>query len=353
MQPASLSPQRPAAPPFTVGDRFPNFRLPDATGTGRDFYAEVSGRPALMLVARGLSEGPGAALWSLIAAQAPRLAELDLELFAVGGDAPARLAGLMPPKELRHFALQDPDGALLRRFLADQPARLLALDPNQRALAYATGPAAQQLEICTAAVEAWRLAQGEQLLHRGGAPVLMLPGVLPPALCQRLCALWESSNREGQVSAGGADNFYVADRKRNREHDVTDPELTRLIAMHIARRIGPELVKVFNFTQRYTLERFIVLGYTVERQDFFGRHRDRYLPEHPRRFAMSLNLNDDYEGGALRFPEYSQDLYRPPAGGACVFSCSLLHEALPVTRGRRFTMTTFFHAVEGPAPGTT
>jgi predicted 2-oxoglutarate/Fe(II)-dependent dioxygenase YbiX len=27
-----------------------------------------------------------------------------------------------------------------------------------------------------------------------------------------------------------------------------------------------------------------------------------------------------------------------------VFSCSLLHRALPVTRGRRFVLTTFFRA---------
>ena len=32
----------------------------------------------------------------------------------------------------------------------------------------------------------------------------------------------------------------------------------------------------------------------------------------------------------------------PPTGGAAVFSCSVLHEALPVTRGRRFVLTTFF-----------
>ena len=40
---------------------------------------------------------------------------------------------------------------------------------------------------------------------------------------------------------------------------------------------------------------------------------------------MSVNLNDDYEGGAVRFPEFGGGLYRPPAGGALVFSCSLLH----------------------------
>ena len=49
----------------------------------------------------------------------------------------------------------------------------------------------------------------------------------------------------------------------------------------------------------------------------------------------------EYEGGDLRFPEYGIDLYRPPTGGAIVFSCSLLHEVLPVTKGRRFVFLTF------------
>ena len=159
-------------------------------------------------------------------------------------------------------------------------------------------------------------------------------------------------DREGKVSAGSSDNFYSPDRKKNREHVVQDPELSRLVATYVTRRIGPELAKAFAWDRPYRLESFIVLGYSDDRQDFFGRHRDRYLPEHPRRFAMSLNLNDGYEGGELRFPEYSDTLYVPPKGGVCIFSCSLLHEALPVTRGRRLTMTTFFLTAEPPAaPG--
>ena len=57
---------------------------------------------------------------------------------------------------------------------------------------------------------------------------------------------------------------------------------------------------------------------------------------------MSLNLNESYEGGALRFPEYGPDHYRPAAGDAVVFSCSLMHEALPVTRGERYVLLSFF-----------
>ena len=60
-----------------------------------------------------------------------------------------------------------------------------------------------------------------------------------------------------------------------------------------------------------------------------------------RRFAMSLNLNDGYEGGELWFPEYGKHKYLPAAGSGVIFSCSLLHEALPVTKGQRWVMVTF------------
>ena len=58
---------------------------------------------------------------------------------------------------------------------------------------------------------------------------------------------------------------------------------------------------------------------------------------------MSLLLNDagEYEGGELRFLEYGPELYRPGAGEAIVFSCSLLHEVLRVRTGRRFVLLSF------------
>jgi predicted 2-oxoglutarate/Fe(II)-dependent dioxygenase YbiX len=36
-------------------------------------------------------------------------------------------------------------------------------------------------------------------------------------------------------------------------------------------------------------------------------------------------------------------LFSPPAGGAVVFSCSLLHEATPVTRGKRYVFLPFLY----------
>jgi predicted 2-oxoglutarate/Fe(II)-dependent dioxygenase YbiX len=80
----------------------------------------------------------------------------------------------------------------------------------------------------------------------------------------------------------------------------------------------------------------------------FRRHRDNTTPYTAhRKFALSVNLNDGYNGGAIGFPEYGRMAYRPPVGGGVVFSCSLLHEALPVTTGKRFGLFTFFTDAEG------
>ncbi len=364
-KPFQAAPSRPAAgptaglaagpakppPPFDVGDRLPNFRFPDAKGEVRDFHAEVSGRPSLVLLAPRLGEGPAALLRAAVAAEAG-LAELGMDCFLIGGERGAALPQIERPG-VPALSVTDEDGRMTQLLCAGQPFALLALDANQRTLAVVRGGAVESaLAACLAAVRAWHSFAGERRPARGPAPVLLLPRVLPAQLCQQLIAMWEASNQEGKVSSGGNDNFYSPDRKKNREHVVTDVEVSGLIARYVSRRIGPDIAKAFVFTQPYRFESFIVLGYSDERQDFFGRHRDRYLADHPRRFAMSLNLNDGYEGGELCFPEYSNDLYCPPVGGACIFSCSLLHEALPVRRGRRFTMTTFFHAApdQGQAP---
>ena len=59
---------------------------------------------------------------------------------------------------------------------------------------------------------------------------------------------------------------------------------------------------------------------------------------------VTLNLNTgEYEGGLLRFPEFGRQTYEPPLGGAIVFSCSLLHEALPVTAGERYAFLPFLY----------
>lgn len=94
------------------------------------------------------------------------------------------------------------------------------------------------------------------------------------------------------------------------------------------------------------MERYLIACYDSKEGGYFRPHRDNDGNGH-RQFAVTLNLNsEDYEGGDLKFPEYGQQVYRAPTGGACVFSCFLLHEATPVTRGTRYAFVPFLYDEE-------
>ena len=82
----------------------------------------------------------------------------------------------------------------------------------------------------------------------------------------------------------------------------------------------------------------------AEDKAHFRAHRDNTTKGTAhRRFAVSVNLNDDFEGGEVSFPEFSPRGYKPPVGGAVVFSCSLLHAVSQVTRGRRYAFLPFLY----------
>ena len=177
-------------------------------------------------------------------------------------------------------------------------------------------------------------------------PVLVLPNLLSPDHCQRLIAAWESGNRfQGGVAS--AKSKHEVETKIKIREDVALPDLgaeaQELFAIW-RYRVLPEVSRIFHYeiTRAETLR----LGcYQAGTGGAFKAHRDDSSPavQH-RAFAMSIFLNTGaYQGGALRFPEYSRDLYDPPAGSGVVFSCSLLHEVTPVTAGRRFGLFSFFH----------
>jgi predicted 2-oxoglutarate/Fe(II)-dependent dioxygenase YbiX len=118
--------------------------------------------------------------------------------------------------------------------------------------------------------------------------------------------------------------------------------------VRLKRRLIPEIAKAFQFATTH-IERYIVAHYDAVDGGYFRAHRDNTTAGTAhRRFAVSINLNaEDYAGGDLRFPEFGTRTYRPPTGGAVVFSCSLLHEATPVTRGRRYALLPFLYDQAG------
>jgi predicted 2-oxoglutarate/Fe(II)-dependent dioxygenase YbiX len=182
------------------------------------------------------------------------------------------------------------------------------------------------------------------------APVLVVPDLFTAEMCARLMRYWdENEKEEGTVSTKATGEAMVKAQTKRRQ-DVFLPDGEPLIAeltQIIAPRIGPAILDAFQFRIGY-MEGLRVGCYDSAERGFFRAHKDNTTPATKyRRFAMSVNLNTgEYEGGTLRFPDFGGPEYAPPAGGAVVFSCSLLHEARPVTQGRRFALFTFFSSEE-------
>ena len=180
------------------------------------------------------------------------------------------------------------------------------------------------------------------------APVLLAPNVIEPTLCRELIGLYQRSGGEesGFMREVEGKTVLVTDpaHKRRRDWLIDQPELQAKIRARIHARLAPMIKRSFQF-EATRIERYLVGCYDAAGGGHFRPHRDNTTrgTAH-RRFAVTINLNaEEYEGGDLRFPEFGSRTYRAPTGGGVVFSCSLLHEATPVTRGRRYAFLPFLY----------
>ena len=146
---------------------------------------------------------------------------------------------------------------------------------------------------------------------------------------------------------GDANDAWVPNsHKRRKDYSITDQDLRKVTQVLIERRVVPEILKAHQFKVT-RMERYIVACYAVEDGAHFGAHRDNTTAGTAhRRFAVSINLNAEFEGGEVSFPEYGPRSFKPPPGGAVVFSCSLLHAVSRVTAGRRYAFLPFLYDEE-------
>ncbi len=179
------------------------------------------------------------------------------------------------------------------------------------------------------------------------APVLYLPRVFEPELCQKLIDIYEANGGEssGFMRDIGGKTVLVTDTSHKVRKDVMleDAGLIRAVQARVQRRIAPEIQKIHCFNATH-MERYLIGCYTAEDGGHFQPHRDNTTKGTAhRRFAVSINLNSEFEGGELNFPEYGPRLFKPPVGGAVVFSCSLMHMVTRVTKGRRYAFLPFLY----------
>ncbi|MSO70906.1 MAG: 2OG-Fe(II) oxygenase [Alphaproteobacteria bacterium] len=320
--------------PLEPGDFVPRLILPDTGGESITLtHQSIAGGLVVLLFPQ-----PNAELAPWVAA-AEALRSIGGRMFAVTTSAfaspPAPLTGLIDTQNVARPAFGiDGAGAAI-------------IDPAGRFAARLVGEAASP-----AAVESLcRQLHAQTTPHiiAAQAPVLVLPQAIAPALCERLMAYWEAGEKlSAQVSRGGDRAAYDTGIKQREDVLLKDEALLAELRRAMAWCVRPAMRRAFNW-EPTEFEAFRVGCYPAEK-GFFRRHRDNTTPNTDHRvFAMSINLNQDFAGGELVFPEFGRMCYRPPAGGAVIFSCSLLHEALDVTAGRRFGLFNFLYDSVGVA----
>ena len=145
----------------------------------------------------------------------------------------------------------------------------------------------------------------------------------------------------------GRSSSFDGGWKRRRDFPLTDPHLIRAIRARIGRRIVPEIRKAFQMSVT-RIERDLIARYDAETGGHFGPHRDDTgMSVAHRRFAVSINLNADFDGGEISFPEYSPQAFKAAPGTAVVFSASILHQVSRMARGRRYVFLTFLFDEDG------
>lgn len=311
------------------GERAPDFVLP-CNGTATRFYGCAGGTPTVLVFCPVHGEAVAGRLVEALA---------ELKALVVSRREPATDPGV------RVFI--DADGAVFTAYgVPEDKGRVVVLDPALRVLRTIEMESQSASTLAASAIDAVsELTRVEPQVLLAQAPVLLVPRVLEPELCEQLAEVWRTCGNEEtgvETSEHGARTGAIrSEMKRRRDHTITDESLIKMLVGVVGRRVLPEVHRAFSYpADRF--EGFKIVRYDAATGGFFRAHRDNLSPATAhRRFALSLNLNESYQGGELSFPEYGPLRYRPAAGEALVFSCSLLHEVTEVISGERLALLSF------------
>ena len=336
---------------MVLGDPVPWFSAPQVNGGAFDLH--VSAGRWVVLSFLGSPENPKA--MAELAGLMRDSASFNEDHIIIGcvftappdDEVAASLAAVSSNKL---FFLADYDGAVSASFGAQEMPRTVVLDPMLRTIAdigwdHPQGHA-DSVRTVLRSLPSVDESAGVPMF----APALMVPRVFSFELCDFLVQFYEA---QGGVDSGfqfdiSGKTATLSDHRLKRRSDVpvAAPEIRDLVRGQIVRRVIPEIERYFQF-QATRMDRYVIACYDSAVGGHFHRHRDNVnAGAQHRRFALSINLNSKFEGCDLSFPEFGRKTYRPPEGGAVVFSCGALHQVTPVTKGKRYAFLAFLYGEE-------
>lgn len=336
------------------GDPAPRFRQRAISNSSYNFDT-VAGRMIVLCFPGSGGSAIAQASLAAVAARTDLFDDIRASFFIVSNDPADETQGRLSDRYPGYRTFWDFDGSVARLYgalpvdpmpVGDAPFRpLWVVVDRQLRLIDVIPFARDRSDIARVidTVERQPLAGSDSFQ----APVLLLPNILEPEICEELIAGYRKEGGElsGFMREEQGKTVLRADpeHKKRRDWTIEDPALIGRLQERVRRRIVPEIARVHFFTVT-RMERYIVGCYTAEDGGHFRPHRDNTTKGTAhRRYAVSINLNEDFDGGLVSFPEYGPRGFKPPPGGALIFSCSLLHTVSPVTRGERFAFLPFLY----------
>jgi len=335
-----------------LGDPVPWFGLPVVTGGSFDLQASA-GRWVVLSFLGSLADPRAIAEVAELVHLSTSFSEDHLVVGCVYTGQPSQTDHLAAISGPTLSFLADHDGAVSRSFGAEGAPRTVILDSMLRAVADIAWDHPQGHGNMVRTVLQGLPAVDDSAGVPMFAPALMVPRVFSFDICDFLIQFYET---QGAVDSGfqfdiDGKTVTLSDWRLKRRSDVAVgvPEVRELIRDHIVRRLIGPIEQYFQF-KATRMDRYIVACYDSAVSAHFHRHRDNInAGAQHRRFALSINLNKDFEGGDLMFPEFGRKTYRPSEGGALVFSCGALHQVTPVTKGKRYAFLAFMYGEEDVA----
>jgi predicted 2-oxoglutarate/Fe(II)-dependent dioxygenase YbiX len=177
--------------------------------------------------------------------------------------------------------------------------------------------------------------------------VLVLEDIVTPSLCDALLDEYANSNEWLQSGVKGG----IMKDVRSATTILISLDQTIAINEKVRRKLDKYVYTSAGLAINKYNEKFSFAyieqdsGYELLRYEtgqFYTEHTDSFK-DIPRAVSCSFALNDDYEGGEFSF--FQRELkIKAPKGAAIMFPSNFMypHEILPVTKGTRYSIVTWF-----------
>ena len=178
--------------------------------------------------------------------------------------------------------------------------------------------------------------------------VFVFPSKLDSGFCNDVISLASSSFKEATIIDDTACEKVVAGWRKSEVYWTTEQWIVDAIwpFMEVANELSGQMFDIER-VEDIQITKYGVGGFYGFHTDSYSSHFFKDSHGKVRKLSMSVQLNDDYEGGELQVARISRgeiqiDTMEKAKGTVIVFPSSLEHQVKKVTSGERYSLVAWF-----------